>query len=105
MSDNNGWSRVEGQQPDGKNFAFVTNAPNNFIELLSELFTESDRVAVIVSVAFIEELLREILRAFFIPPSENAKDVKEAKESLLGPERNGGLSTFGAMAHATFLLG
>ena len=63
MSDNENWSRLEGKQPDGKNFAFVTSAPNSYVELLQEMYTGSDRVAVIISVAYIEEWLREILAA------------------------------------------
>jgi DNA-binding MltR family transcriptional regulator len=85
---------------DGRRIAFAVSGANvetkPIADFLEELNKESDRGAVLISAAFLDDLLRRTLRAFLI---ENTS-AKELVDEYPGP-----LSTFSARIHAAHALG
>ncbi|MBE9112147.1 hypothetical protein IQ273_22340 [Nodosilinea sp. LEGE 07298] len=69
---------------------------DSFLDLFLELVYESDRAAVVLGAAKLDELLRELLESQLIPP-RNSKDNFTDSDGPLG--------TFSARAQAAYRLG
>src|SRR5262249_48186648 len=67
-----------------------------FRAFVADFSTESDRAAVIVGAAQLDNLLRQILERYLLP-------VAGSKDDLL--DSDAGLGTFSARTHACFRLG
>jgi hypothetical protein len=101
MSDN--FTNREGKSESGKAWAFTMGGAQHrkgieAADLTEFLFTAPDNAAVIVSMAYMEEQVKNLLERFFIEGGE--RHIK-----LLDPGKPGALSTFAAMVDAAFLLG
>ena len=81
----------------GKEWEFVSGGGEDEANRLEEIFSSSDRVAVIVGNAYLDELLTELLKAFLV-------NDKNTQNSFFDP-RGGVISTFGAKVDMAFLLG
>ncbi len=92
------WIKREGTTPEGKAWAFSAFAHPEYANFLEEMFTQSDRTLVIISCAYIDDLLRSVLDKFFV---EN----DSVKSALLDPLKNGALAEFAPRADVAFLLG
>jgi hypothetical protein len=92
------WKKRQGTSIDGKSWVVSTTADEVSLNMFAEIHSESDRVAVIVALARLEELLRELMKAFLV-------DDHETKERVLNPLEQGILSTFSGLVDIAFLSG
>src|SRR6266540_2562917 len=88
----------QGKSRDGKAWAFTTFGDESEANIFEEISSETDRVAVIVVVAYLEELLREIVRAFLV-------NDEPTRERMLNPIEQGAISSFAALVDIAFLVG
>lgn len=88
----------QGNSPDGRAWAFSIGGDAEVADFFEEFFTESgDRTAVIISFAYIENLLRQLLKSFLVQDETVQKTVFDPS--------TGAFSNVGAMADVAFLLG
>ncbi len=98
-------SHKEGNQPDGKPWASVTSDAN-LSEFFAEMYSGTDRVTAIVTVAYIEQQVKEILDLFLVNfEAGDEKEIIDVRGRIFSPSNNGALSTFAAMVDIAFFLG
>jgi hypothetical protein len=88
----------KGKSLDGKAWAFTTFDSEEDASRLEEIFSNSDRVAVIVGNAYFEELLEELLRTFLV-------EDNKVLDNVFNPLQHGTLSTATAKIDIAYLLG
>src|SRR5258706_16048058 len=98
-------SHKEGNQPDGKPWASVTSDAN-LSEFFAEMYSGTDRVTAIVTVAYIEQQVKEILDLFLVNfEAGDEKKIIYVRGRIFSPSKNGALSKFAAMVDISFFFG
>ncbi len=95
--------------PDEKRALELTDKANfeRLNAFAKEFHTESDRAAVVLGVAKLDELLGELLQRFLLPKTNHPNDGDELLGVVagVGGGTEKGLSTFSARIHAAYRLG
>src|SRR5258706_5036139 len=98
-------SHKEGNQPDGKPWASVTSDAN-LSEFFAEMYSGTDRVTAIVTVAYIEQQVKEILDLFLVNfEAGDEKKIIEVMGRIFIPSNKGAFSTFLAMVAISCFFG
>lgn len=101
--------KKQGKTIQGKAWAFASWGSEEAANSLEEIFSSTDRTAVIVGLALLDDLLQKIIYTFLIGETdEHDKEIEyimEAKERIFDPLKNGVLSTLSSKIEMAFLLG
>ncbi len=88
----------DGKTADGKAWFSNSFGDETEVNYLQEVLSSDDRVRVIVGVARLEGLLRELLGSYLA-------DGNGTRSRVLDPTKDGAISTFAAMVDMTLILG